>query len=248
MKVYCYAIPHKAKSQRICRAFAEGCGGTVVDDDKLRPGIAFFYGVMEGNQRAWEACQQEGMPYLFSDNSYFDQSREQYFRITRNALQHSGLGETDGERFAALDIPIRPWTTGEHIVICPQSEHFMTTHTAERNWTIRIVEALRKINKRPIRVRPWDRNKTVQSQSLQGDLANAHALITWTSAAAITAVMQGVPAACMGECAASPMTGDRLEDVENLPMRSRERWAGVLADNQWSLAEMRNGVAWEALR
>jgi hypothetical protein len=76
---------------------------------------------------------------------------------------------------------------------------------------------------------------------------NAHALITWSSAAAVMAVLAGVPVVTMGPCAAAPMAGD-IADVENLPQPERESWAGVLADNQWTLDEMRAGKAWEALR
>jgi hypothetical protein len=44
------------------------------------------------------------------------------------------------------------------------------------------------------------------------------------------------------------MASADLSEIE-APRRpeDRERWAGVLADNQWSVPEIRNGTAWKAL-
>lgn len=248
MTVFCYPQPWKNKALRICRAFADGCGGTVVKDGRLRDGPAMFYGIAPGMERLWRAAQ-DGRDFYFADNAYFDAARQTYFRVTKNRLQHSGLGTSTGERFATLRIPIEPWRgDGKHIVLCPQSDHFMQAIAGYGgNWTADTTAMLRKVTDRPIRVRLWARDKAVQADSLQVDLCDAHALVTWSSSAAISAILAGVPAVCAGQSAASPVAAT-IPEIGNPPRPLREEWAGVLADNQFTVSELANGTAWAMLK
>jgi hypothetical protein len=248
MTVHAYPVDGKQKSYEICEAFVKPVGGVVITDGVLRDGPAFFYGVDASNIAVWSQVKAEKREYFYSDNSYFDSTRGTYFRVTRNGLQHSGYGRSMGARFRALGIRIKPWrTTGEHVLICPQSEHFMRMLAGTNyDWTQCTMEALRSFTKRPLRVRPWNGNKARLGETLPHDLEGAHALVTWSSAAAVEAVLAGVPIVTTGPCAARPMGGD-IAEVEDLPKPEREQWAGVLADNQWTLAEMRDGKVWAAL-
>lgn len=240
----CYPTPGKLKAQFICEAFAKGCGGKVIADNQLRPGPAMFYGIAPGCESLWRHAQ-DGRDYWFVDNAYYDASREQYFRVTKNRLQHSGLGASDGKRFQALGIAIEPWRQGgKHILLCPQSDHFMRTVAGySGNWTDETTAMLRKFTDRPIRVRQWERNKGKQASSLVADLVDCHALVTWSSAAAVTAILSGVPAIVGPHSAAGPMA-ITIAEIENPPQRERETWAGVLAANQWTLPELASG-AWK---
>lgn len=248
MVLTAYPVAGKQKSFDICLAFSRAAGGQIAGA-KLRPGAAFFYGVDKSNAEVWRQVVAGGQEFFYSDNSYFDATRQHHFRVTRNALQHSGRGESDGKRFAALGIEIKPWRAGgDYILLCPQSEHFMHTVVGENgSWVPRTIAALQRITDRPIKVRHWSANKAIQSASLAQDLEHAHSVVTWSSAAAVSAVLAGVPVVTMGQCAAEPMAG-ALKDIENLP-RSDDRlgWANVLADQQWSMEEIRNGTAWRAL-
>ena len=244
--VTAYPVPNKRKSFEICLAFARGCGGQI--GTNLRAGSAFFYGVTEGNEAEWRGAR-DGRDWYYSDNSVFDAVRQQQFRVTKNRLQHSGIGSSDGRRFAAMGIPIKPWReSGIHIVVCPQSAHFMRM-LAQHNgqWSRELPARLACVTDRPVRIRPWSPDKGVLSRTLEHDLIGAHCLITWSSAAAVTAVLAGVPVIVESpDCCALPMSGT-LEELENLPMPDRDNWASVLADQEWSLDEFRNGTAWRAL-
>lgn len=244
--VTAYPVHGKQKAYDICKAFVDGCGGSI--DTKLQPGPAFFFGVNETNLHIWKAVLADGRDYFYCDNSFFDGARQAQFRVSKNALQHSGLGTSDGKRFKELGIELKPWTSGgDHIVVVEQSEPFMRMVVGSNvNWRVQTVDALQRLTKRPIRLRPWSPDKGKLAKTLPADLAGAHALVTWSSAAAITAVLDGVPIVTMGQCAAEPMAGSLLE-IENLPRPEREEWAGVLADQQWTLAEMRSGLAWRSL-
>ncbi len=251
--VTCYPCRGKAKSVNICVAFAEAASGQlVVDNTKLEAGPVFFWGVDASNVNLWLQAKARG-DYYYGDNSYFDgTSRGEYFRITRNRLQHSGEGQTDGTRFIALDIPITVKRgSGSHIVVCPQSDYFMTNVIGYRgDWLKQTVAELRDLTDREIRVREWNRDKAKAQATLAADLAGAHALVTWSSAAAVTAALAGVPPFVGGDCPARFVGNDDISYIENPHLGSaisRLQWAGVLADNQWTLEEIRTGVAWAAL-
>lgn len=243
-----YVQPGKAKSRIICKAFAHGCGGAAVEDCQLRPGPMFLYGVAEGTESIWRKAA-DGRDRYLGDNAYFDGAREQYFRVTKNRLQHCGIGESDGSRLRTLRLEIAPWRrAGEHVLVCPQSPQFMRAAAGYRgDWTADVLRALRALTDRPVRVRPWLRDKGKQAATLAADLIGAYAVITWSSAAAVQAVIAGVPVVCAGQSAAAPMAG-ALDQIERLPMPdNREQWAAVLADQQYTLGEMRSGLAWGML-
>lgn len=247
MTVFCYPVPGKAKAKNICSAFAEGCGGTVIEDGRLRDGAAMFYGIMAGMEALWRAAH-DGRDVWFCDNAYFDSSRQKYFRVTKNRLQHSGVGASDGKRFAALGIEVKPWRdSGKHIVLCPQSDHFMRYVAGYGgNWTVDTIAMLGRVTNRPIKVRPWSRDKAAQAASLQTDLRDAHAVVTWSSAAAVTAIVDGVSAVCANQSAAWPVAAT-IQQIEEPPRPPREQWCAVLADHQFTLDEMRTGFAWNSL-
>jgi hypothetical protein len=248
--VTAYPVAGKAKSLEICKAFVAGSGGEVVTDGKLRDGPAFFYGVDKSNVHIWKAVRADhARDFYYCDNSYFDASRQAYFRVTKNLLQHTGMGRSDGERFRALGVEVKPWrASGEHIVVCPQSDQFMTMVVGQaHDWYATIVQTLQRLcPQRQLRVRNWSPDKGKLAASLPDDLVGAHALVTWSSAAAVTALIEGVPVITLGQCAAAPLAGS-LADVEKLPTPQRDEWAGVLADNQWTLREFADGTAWGAL-
>jgi len=249
--VICYSQPDKAKSQRVLEAFAAGCGARMASTEarELEPGPAAFYGVRPAWMHLWEQAKREGRHRWYLDNSYFDISRETYFRVTRNALQADGLNACwSGEgaaRFKALGLPIRDWQrNGSHVVICPQSVEFMGGIGGfNGDWLALVTDELRKYTDRPFRIR-----KKGGCIPLIDDLRGAWALVTHMSCAAVEALLAGVPVFCTGRCSAQWMGTSDLSRIESPHYASgRQSWATVLAENQWTLAEMRDGTAWKAL-
>jgi len=231
-----FPVRNKQKSADICQSFLDGAPKDAAG--------AVFYGVDESNMDGWLTSQRD---FMYIDNSYTDPQRGTYFRVTHNAMQHSGRGVSDGGRFRALGIEIRPWRRfGTHVVLCPQSQSFMRLAGYYGDWTADTVVALNKVSDRPIRIRLWSADKLKLAQTLHDDLRGAYCLVTHSSAAAITAILAGIPAICTGACAAAPMAGT-LGDIDDLPMPDRLTWAGVLSDNQWTLDEFRDGTAWRML-
>lgn len=245
--VTCYATPGKVKSLRLCEAFAAGiraAGGhgelhVGPVPERLKPGAAAFYGVTPATVHLWQQAKTEGRDWYYIDNSYFDVSRGTYFRVTRNRLQHDGTGASYGRRRQALGVTVRPWREGrgKHAVICVQSDGFMKTVAGvdPAFWLRSAIEEARTMDL-PVRLRSWEGNKIAQRRTLEADLKDAAVLITHSSAAAVEALLAGIQVRCAPVCAAY-----------GVARREREAWADVLADNQWTLAELQDGTAWRAL-
>lgn len=251
MNVVGYPTPGKAKARLLLEAFCAGMPGGAVSKAipaALPPGVApAFYGVVPETVHLWEQAKRDGRDWYYIDNAYFDPCRETYFRVSKNRLQHSGeMDETDGSRWASLGLDFEAWREpGEHIVVCPASDQFMRLAAGYTgNWKADILAELSRYTKRPIRFRPWMANKGVAYKTLPADLEGAWALVTYTSASAITALRCGIPAVVTAEdCISRPMARTSVADIEcpYFP-EYRERWAMVVADNQWTVQEMRDGL------
>lgn len=252
--VICYPQNGKKKSLDICSAFAQGCGGAVVADGQYRAGMpSMFYGIDVANEEVWKhASNGSGQDYYYADNAFFDQFRGTYFRVGKNRLQHDGFGVSDGSRFKKLGLKLHPWrVTGQHILLCPQSDHFMRVAVgypgAAMGWLRDTMSELRKYTNRELRVRLWDRDKRKLAAELPDALRGAWALVTYSSGSAISAILSGVPAISTADCIARRMCGD-LSTIENPLMPERQDWANIVADQQWTLDEFRDGTAWRMLQ
>lgn len=258
-QVVCYMVPGKPKSEMMCRAFASGVranGGHAVLCDQsstLLPGAAAFYGVRPHQKHLLDQCMEEGRDWYYIDNAYFDPTRQVYFRITRNRLQHVGEGESDGARFAALKLSYELGSQqGKHILLCPQSDEFMDLFCPQgKDWTRRTVDILREHTDREIRVRKWQADKREWYRTLPEDLEDCHALVTFSSASAITAMMHGVPAFVTAEDSiCRPVANTDLTLIESPRMPSAvvlRAWMELVADQQFTVSEIQTGLAWRML-
>jgi hypothetical protein len=244
--ITCYAQPDKVKSQRVLQAFAAGCGGRLSSTaaGELMEGDAAFYGVRPAWMHLWQQAVATRRQWYWLDNAWFDKAREQHFRIGRNALQSWSHKASDGKRLAQLGVQVHPWRKdGAHIVVCGQSDEFMRTAAGwpqgAAGWSRKVTRLLANNTDRPLVARI-----KLESKPLAEDLRDAWLLVTHSSAAAIEALIAGVPVIVTDpNCAASGFS-TAFADVE-APARpdGREEWAARLADSQWTLDELRSG-AW----
>lgn len=260
LNVYCTG--HKW-SVLVCKAFAAGAKVPIVPAAPLLPGDVFMYGSLRGLLPTLMQARREKRTVLYADNGYFlpGKSQESYFRITRNALQHNGEGELPfpkwlaRERWQRLNLAIQPWRkNGRHVIVCPPARLFGAQFGFSADeWLESTVATLKKHTDRPIKVRAkmsWNdvkrayRNPTPLSEDLNG----AWALVTHCSNAAVESLLAGVPVFCTDRCGASAMALSDLSLIETPRMdEGRTRWATILANNQWTLPEMKSGLAWKML-
>ena len=232
-----YPVSGKQKSVDICQAFIDGAPKSATG--------AVFYGVNETNHHEWRAAKKAG-DWYYIDNSFFDKVRGQQYRVAKNRvqLQPSAFDRNTsrGERFDALGIDVMPMNArpSNRWIVVEQSPSFMKFVAEEVNWLDDYISRL-PANAKVLR-RRWAPNKLKQQETLPADLADAWTLVTHSSAAAVTALLLGVP------CITSPMSAiHRCRWSTDPEHDERRSYFNVLAENQFSLTEFRNGDAWRCL-
>jgi hypothetical protein len=246
-----YYAPGEETSPMWAFAFAKGCSGYQMPHDfQLDPPEPLFDGPVAafGSPPLWPLLRQtwaEGRDWYYGDHAYF--GRRVFYRITRNAFQHDGRGASTGSRFKGFSRDIDPWhKTGHHVLICPQSATYCALHGFDvRQWLKTVVATLRRYTERPIRIR-WKR----QGTPIASDLWNCWAVVVHSSAAALDALIAGVPIFVLAPFAASARMG--LADLSQIESpyypEDREPFLWALADHQWTLREILDGLAWRTLQ
>ena len=175
------------------------------------------------------SMQAAGIPFVYVDHGYIRKSG--VYRMTRNALQVTQWGSAT-RRYDRIMAPWRPH--GEHVLVCPpEPGHAAMLGVDSAAWLQLVLGALAVHTSRPVRVRPRNCPEPM-AQDLQG----CWCLVTWTSNAAVDAILAGIPAICTGPCAGGIISSRRLQDIERPHMsRVRQEWADWLVSNQWSLRE-----------
>lgn len=236
-----YPVANKQKSVDICNAFIAGA--------PKKTNGAVFYGVTENNVQMWHVETTIGDPFnvYYIDNSYFDCVRGQQYRVTRGRVQKfvGPKDSSDGKRFDALGLTIKPWKpfANQRWLVVEQSESFMRYVANSPFWLEEQARGLPFGQMSEMRVRRWERDKLRHQTTLATDLEWADNLLTHSSAAAVEAVMVGVPVIVSRMSALADMVCSADPKLDE-----RHRYLGVLADNQWTLDEIREGKAWAHLQ
>jgi hypothetical protein len=257
MSVHCYYRRGKPKGKKLCEAFAAGAGGKVVDawsDTQLASGPAAFYGWQPETYHLFEQARRDGRDWYYIDNAYYF-GREVYFRATRNAMQHSGIGNAGPERFERFGVTIKPWRkTGEVILITTQSDlwHRTLCGMTQAEWGRRVAETIRQYTDREIVI--CDKPRVLRygeahASGFEGYLEKTWALVTHSSSTAVKALAEGIPVFPLVQCCASVMGADDLSMIETPRYPDgREQWLWNLAANQWTVEEMASGYCWKMLQ
>lgn len=242
--MFCYSVNCEKTSPRINEAFAAGSGGTVTTSSNYLGGVSFLW----GSPKIWwsviKPAFNSGYTYYYADHLYMGR-RYLFYRITKNRMQHTGNGYSDCSRFNKLGIKIKNWNKGRHIVVCPPDKAFaeLLGFNADA-WVENTKNILTNNTDRDI---IWRDRLNIQ-RPIQEDLEDAHALVTYMSNSAVDALIDGVPVFCNGECAGKSMGLSDFSQIENpIYPDDRLRFLSVLADNQWTMEEIRTGLCWKMI-
>jgi hypothetical protein len=150
-----------------------------------------------------------------------------------------------------LGLQINPWRqSGEHILVCPSRGISQTP--PPRNWVESTIAELRKHTDREIRVRKHPGNWKLRAQeidaSLQEDLKDAWACVTWASTAGLKALLAGIPVIYTApNWIGADAAGNKLWRIEDPLLLDRRPMFERLAWAQWSLDEIVTGEPFQKL-
>jgi hypothetical protein len=248
--ITCYAQYEKEKSLQVVSAFATGVHGTVksASSPRLGPGAAAFYGVRPAYSHLWYEAIAKGRDWYYIDNSWFDVTRERYFRIGVNALQTVIPVDCLPTRLEQQQVRIRrEKNNGSRILVCRQSDEYMRLLAdwpdGAIGWQRDVLLKLKKHTDRMIEVRQKGSGTPLASL-----LWDCSLLITHSSATAVQALLFGVPVIVTDpKCAAAPLA-TTFEKADNPYIEGDvHAWAARLACSQWSYDELRCGTFRAAL-
>jgi hypothetical protein len=237
------------------KSFILGSGGQISVWDKTEKDRmpVILRGVTKRKQMA--ACEAQGRDYYYIDTGYFGNGRKKtYHRITRNAMQAIGpVIDRPRDRLAATGWGPRKFRPGSHVLLAPPSQKLLMCYGIDLDqWLHDTVTQLRLFTDREIIIRQ-KASRSVRQSSDTMEMAlerNVHCLVTFSSIAAVEAVMYGKPAITLGPSAAHAVTSHEIRDIEKpyIPTLDEvERWAAHLAYCQFTESEMRDGTAWRIL-
>jgi len=240
MRAYACGTPIRGP---LIGAAAESVGVPLILEGKpvYQGGDAIIWGCIRGAPELMKEVRKRGHDFWQMDNAY--RGRNSYFRITKNAFQHVGLEQSSPNRWEVVakrfGLEIKPWTKGKHIVIALSTEHLYRLHGLElKPWLEQTVKTIKKHSDREIVVR--EKNAT---GPIEDFIKNAHALVTYTSMAALDALQMGVPVFCDEKCAVAPMAQQDLSRIESpVYPDDRERLFWTLADHQFTKEELKEGL------
>lgn len=246
-----YVNPRKSNSADMLKAFADGLKAhgesfQVVTDGDYRQGIGVFYGVQEETLGAWTKCRRMGTGFYLIDNGYF-RSRWKggdHYRITKNDWQVTGHGKSNGARWRALGLELKPWRKmqGRPLIALQSAWWYEIRNTTFLAWKESVMAKMKAAGWPEPVIRP----KFEHKHPIEWDKVSV--VVTHASNVAVDAALEGIPAVCTTRCAGG-FADAKIEQWPNLPViQDREAWASVLADNQFSVQEMRNGTAWRMLK
>ena len=224
-----YVVPHELTSPQFARAFAMGLGKTG-DNDRVQvlmpesPLPAEGPIAMFGSPALWPRLAEAkatGRTFYYGDHGYFGrktpgESRNAYYRITRNALQlHDWRGRPNNPQRSS-GLKMRDWRPvgkqrDQHVLVCPQSATFFRLHGVDKDaWLSETITTIRTHTNRSVRVR-----EKADRRPITQDLATAWAVVVWSSACAIDALLAGVPVFVLNpDCASYSMGCPNLSAIE----------------------------------
>lgn len=201
---------------------------------------------MRGHESIIQRYRDVGARVLVVENPYLPNANEKMFAIALDG--HNGTGRWPiGDR-PRYDIPLEDWHSGgDHVLVLLQRGIGQIGVAMPLGWPKEIAGWLKRHTDRPIIVR---RHPAGRPQPLEPHLKKCWAAITWGSGAACKAIAAGVPAfyalpRWIGRAAAIQI--DDMADIEQPYRGQRNDFVKAISWAQWTLAEVEDGKAFEAV-
>lgn len=229
---------------------AQGCGGQVVTDWQPRSGIAIVSGMAVPQQAVMRSPLVDDWYQI--DHGYW--RRGEYYRVSHRRLWCDGAGPADHARLDRLGVAIRPAREGgRNVLIALQTQKFyeLWAGMSSAQWLAEVWARIAARTRRQIVLRVKPLRRRDRQPPLSRALADAWIVVTHSSAVALEALAAGLPVIVTEPtfCAARLGTPwERIQEPVRPTLEERRELFARIAGQQWTLAEMRSGEAWERLK
>lgn len=186
-------------------------------------------------------------PWLHVDSGYLRSGK--YFRCSLNCNQagHYVMNRNHlSDRWSKLNIVLKDWTNNSNgpIIVCPSSKrNFRFLGLNYKKEISLVIKKLESTGRKVILRHKKESDRT----RLSNILTDAYAVVTWSSAAAVEAIINGVPAFVLNHSIAAPMSRTNLDFIDRPLRPDREQWCYNLAYQQWTMPEFKRAEPWKYL-
>jgi hypothetical protein len=225
-------------------------------------------GILRGiEELLWEA-KNNNINFYYCDHAYFYRSDEhrthsvlgdRFYRVVINQENLNYITELSSEDKVRIEkykskMPINytrfipnTFRKNRSIILCPPSEALDRYYNlgGVDNWIKNTSFVISQYSDRPIIVRKKDCNIPLQEH-----LNEAYCIVTFQSTIAIQAILQGIHSFCSEVSCCMPVSSNDLRQIETpfYPTKDLiQEWINSLLANQFSLSELRDGLAKEVV-
>jgi len=226
-----------------------------------------WQGRMQANKRVYETAKSQCRPVMIIEVGNLFRGRT--WRLSLDNI--NGLGNfandtnLDPNRPKKLGIDLRPPATArkKDILVIGQHHHSLQWHKKQpmSDWVSQTLTEIRQHTDRPIVIRPHPRNpfslnipgiRVEYPQQVPGTYDDFnfdpfyHCVLNFNSGPAVKAAIEGVPVITDMSSLAYPVS-DKLENIENPQLPSREDWFIRLCHTEWFIPELQQGIPQQRL-
>lgn len=208
-----------------------------------------------------EAQCQNGFDYLVMERGYFGDRMETWTSCGFNGLNGRAQFHNENspaDRWLPHVKLMKPWRTtpGEYVLIMGQVAGDASIKDVDiTNWYRYVYETAEATFDLPVCFRPHPLSRQdapfddvhIVTGELRKALGRAHVAITYNSNSGVDAALAGIPVIAFDRGSmAWEIAAHEVEPATIMPERSG--WAQNLAYCQWTMDEIRSGIAWDHLR
>ena len=223
-----------------------------------------WHGRMAKNKQIWDLNRQLGKPVIVLEVGGI--KRGTTWKVGLNGINRDayfGPVGNSSDRANLLGLVLKPWRSGNCILLCGQHEQSEQWRNMPRmsHWVMETITDIQKHTDRPIVFRPHPRcplpqiehefkNVTRQDpvkingsyDDFDMNFDNVHATVSWSSNPGVHSVIEGVPAFVGPSSLAYEVSIKDLAQIDNPPIISREQWLNDYAHTEFTLEEIAQGI------
>lgn len=251
MRVYLHARPDQPHQVRAMRDLRDGicASGDEIASSLNGSDVSVYWG-----DRAPQIARARPVlilecGYINGDSRHYAESRLRFVSCSWNAphgLADPAPAKSPADRWRSLGIRLRKWRRRDDprvALVLDQMPGDRAAPTHSQRETM-IYEARMNFPEVWVRSHPLQTGNNVP---LSVDLDECDVAVTWSSTAAVEAVLSGVPVIARGEAAiVRPVAA--TDFGQELYYGDRRKWAYNLAYRQYSHDELADGTAWRNIK
>jgi len=205
-----------------------------------------------GNEQLLVQKIDHRYPFWFIDSGYtnFLETNKKWHRLVRNHIHHHQMFEAPVDRLSNFASFPRTWReSGEKILIVEPGPFAASIfHVDLKTWKYDVERELKKYTNKTIVFRE-KAEKKVRTSLIQ-ELANEdyYCVVSINSNAATEAIWCGVPVITLDRHITTPVSRNKLSDINDLARPCLAQWLCALSYSQFTQEELYDGTAIKILR